>query len=109
MNGSILILGNFLSKAGGSRGVCEELAERLAARDWHVLTASAKRPKLLRLSDMLLTVLKHRQKYAVAQVDVFSGPAFFWAEAVCALLRRLGKPYVLTLHGGNLPEFAKRW
>src|SRR5206468_11972206 len=24
-------------------------------------------------------------------------------------LRRLNRPYVLALHGGNLPEFAKRW
>ncbi len=32
-----------------------------------------------------------------------------WAEAVCATLRAANKPYVLTLHGGNLPEFAARW
>jgi glycosyltransferase involved in cell wall biosynthesis len=108
VKGSVLIIGNFLSGAGGSRGVCEELAQRLEERDWQLLTASAKRPKILRIADMLLTVWKQREQYAVAQVDVFSGPAFFWAEAVCSLLRRLGKPYVLTLHGGNLPQFAKR-
>jgi glycosyltransferase involved in cell wall biosynthesis len=32
-----------------------------------------------------------------------------WAEMVCWTLRRLRKPYVLTLHGGNLPTFAARW
>jgi len=25
------------------------------------------------------------------------------------VLRRLGKPYMVTLHGGNLPHFARRW
>jgi glycosyltransferase involved in cell wall biosynthesis len=45
----------------------------------------------------------------VAQVVVFSGPAFIWAEAACAALRLVGKPYVLTLHGGALPAFAVRW
>jgi glycosyltransferase involved in cell wall biosynthesis len=44
----------------------------------------------------------------VACVDVFSGAAFLWAEAACAILRQRQKPYVLILHGGNLPEFAKR-
>jgi glycosyltransferase involved in cell wall biosynthesis len=42
-------------------------------------------------------------------VDVFSGPAFIWAELVCQTLRVAGKPYILTLHGGNLPAFAQRW
>src|SRR2546427_398752 len=63
VKGSVIIVGNFLSGAGGSRGVCEELAERLATQDWQVLTASAKRPRLLRIADMLLTVLKHHREY----------------------------------------------
>jgi len=109
MNRSVLIIGNFLSGAENSRGVCEGLAERLAGNGWRVLTASHKRPRLLRLADMILTTLRHRQQYSVAQIDVFSGPAFFWAEAVGWTLRRLGKPFVLTLHGGNLPQFAARW
>ena len=57
---------------------------------------------------MLLTTWRNRQRYQVAQVDVYSGLSFFWAEVVCRLLRFLGKPYILTLHGGNLPTFARR-
>jgi glycosyltransferase involved in cell wall biosynthesis len=109
MRNSVLMIGNFLSATGGSRGVCEELAERLVADGWGVLCASRKRSKFLRLADMVLTAVKKRHEYAIAQVDVFSGPAFFWAEAACWTLRRLGKPYALTLHGGNLPEFAAKW
>ena len=52
-------------------------------------------------------VWSQRREYSVAQVAVFSGPAFVWAEAACALLRRIGKPYILCLHGGNLPQFAQ--
>ena len=109
MERSVLIVGNFLSASGGSRGVCEELAERLVGTGWRVLTASRKRPKVFRLADMVLSAVKHRHEYSIAQVDVFSGPAFFFAEAVGCTLRRLKKPYVLTLHGGSLPEFAQRW
>ncbi len=109
MPDSILMVSNFLSaSAGTSRGVCEDLAERLAARGWAVVTTSDRWNKLTRLADMLRTVWQRRRDYRVAQVDVFSGPAFVWAELVCRALRWLGKPYALTLHGGDLPGFAQR-
>lgn len=104
----ILLVGNFLSATHGVRGVCEELALRLRADGWPVLTTSARPNRAARLLDMLGTAWRERGVYAAAQVDVYSGAAFFWAEAVCRLLDHLGKPYVLTLHGGNLPEFARR-
>lgn len=104
----VLLVGNFLSATHGVRGVCEELASRLQTDGWPVLTTSARSNRAARLCDMLATVWRERSVYAVAQVDVYSGAAFFWAEAVCRLLGHLGKPYVLTLHGGNLPSFARR-
>jgi glycosyltransferase involved in cell wall biosynthesis len=103
-----LIVGNFLSKTSGSRGVCEDGAEFAGRAGWRVLTTSDRPGRLARLLDMLYTVWNKRNQYRVAVVDTFSGPAFFWAEAVCDLLRRLGKPYILVLHGGNLPEFSNR-
>jgi glycosyltransferase involved in cell wall biosynthesis len=58
---------------------------------------------------MIMTVWRFRRLYTVANVDVYSGRAFLWAEVVCHLLRMLRKPLILTLHGGGLPDFAKRW
>ena len=109
MRQSVLIVGNFLSATPNSRSVCEELAERLALGGWSVITASDKPGRVARLLDMLRTAWGRRHEYAVAQVDVYSGRAFIWAEATCRVLRQAGKPYVLTLHGGNLPAFARRW
>jgi glycosyltransferase involved in cell wall biosynthesis len=103
------MIGNFLSCHGLGRGVCEDLAERLDRAGWRVHRTSTARARLPRLGEMLSTVWRRRREYAVAQVDVYSGPAFVWAEAVCWMLRRADKPYILTLHGGNLPEFARRW
>jgi glycosyltransferase involved in cell wall biosynthesis len=103
------VVGNFVSRWDPYRGVCEDLAERLAGRGWAVVTASSRPAKLPRLLDMVGTAWRRRHDYDVAQVDVFSGPAFLWAEAVCWTLRRARKPYVLTLHGGTLPRFARRW
>ena len=109
MSSSVLVIGNFLSSSVGTRGVCEDLSVRLRELGWSVLTASSRRHRLARLWDMVATTWRLRRRYHVAQVDVFSGPAFLWAEAVCFTLRRAGKPYVLTLHGGSLPDYAERW
>jgi glycosyltransferase involved in cell wall biosynthesis len=106
---SILIVGNLLSSTLGVRSVSEDLADRLSNAGWNVLAASDKPGRLPRLLDMARTVWLRRRDYEAANVEVFSGPAFFWAEVVCLLLRLLGKPHILTLHGGSLPEFSRRW
>lgn len=101
----VLLVGNFLSRSIATRGVGEDLAEHLAADGWTVLTTSSYPGRFHRVWDMLTTCWRSRSRYAVAQVEVYSGAAFIWAELVAALLRRIGKPYVLTAHGGSLPEF----
>lgn len=106
---SVLLIGNFLSTSLGTKGHSEELARRLAQGGWQVITASEKPNRLARLADMVATVWRERSRYRVAHIEVFSGAAFFWAEVVCHNLRLLGKPYIFTLHGGNLPVFARRW
>ena len=104
----VLIISNMLSGAGLARGASEELADRMRGLGYPVTAASSIPNRGLRLLDMLVATWKHRHSYAVALVDVFSDASFFWAEAVCQLLRRLDKPYILTLRGGNLPAFAAR-
>lgn len=104
----ILLVGNFLSAKGKNRGVSEDLACRLSANGWAVVTTSSYTYGLLRLLDMLYTTWCRRLEYDVAHIDVFSGNAFYWSEAVAYSLRLLKKPIVLTLRGGNLPIFAKR-
>lgn len=105
----ILLIGNFLSGGGGFHCFGEDLAAHLVAAGWPIVMASQKRGKLQRLLDMLWTVWRQRHAYKVAYVEVYSGLAFCWAEMVCWLLRRCGRPYILMLHGGNLPVFARHW
>lgn len=103
------MVGNFASSWGATATVAEGLAQRLVAKGWQVITTSHKKPRVERLSDMLLTTWRRRSEYDVAIVEVFSGQAFAWAEMTCHLLQALGKPHVLSLRGGSLPEFATRW
>ncbi len=90
-------------------GYTPQLVSKLTERGWHITTTSRRSHRLARALDMCLTAWRARHRYTVAQVDVFSSPAFLWAEAVTGMLRLLGKPYILTLHGGNLPTFARHW
>lgn len=103
----VLLIGNYFSGLSGTRGVGQDLAVALKTAGWSVLTSSSCRGRVARLLDFLLTVWRYRRHYHVAHIDVYSGPAFVWAELVCLALRMLKKPYALTLRGGNLPGFAQ--
>jgi glycosyltransferase involved in cell wall biosynthesis len=103
----VLFIGTFPPTEIGSRGPAEGLAERLRQAGFVVILTSRRRSRLSRVIDLLLTTWLARRAYDLAHVDVYSGAAFRWAEWVTWLLRAMGKPFVLTLHGGNLPEFAR--
>lgn len=105
----VLLIGNFLSSKGGRRSVCEDLAQELQSQGWLTTCASDRTKPIEKLRHILGTVWSRRYAYSVAQIDVFSGKAFVWAIASCLLLRALSRPYILTLHGGNLPKFALKW
>lgn len=105
----LLLVGNFLSTKGGNRSVGEELAEHLQEEGYSVVAASHWRFRPLRLLDMLFTAWIFRNEYQAAYVEVYSGAAFLWAEAVSLILVFIKKPFVLALHGGNLPTFSDSW
>lgn len=109
MNPSILIVGNFLSAKSRNRTIAEELTLRWNEAGYLIITTSRLNSRPLRLLDMLSTAFFQRKNYQIAYVEVYSGGAFLWAEMVSKLLDVLQKPYILALHGGNLPDFARRW
>src|SRR5262249_2285392 len=88
----VLIVGSFVGNLALSRYVGGALAERLNEAGWMCTATSRKAGRVARLVDMLKTSWKSREDYSLAIVETYSGPAFFWAEAVCWLLRRLRKP-----------------
>jgi glycosyltransferase involved in cell wall biosynthesis len=102
------IAANFLSSDGGSRSVVEDLAERMRAGGYELVTASHHRGGLARGAHMLATALLGRARYDAAVVDLYSGRAFLIGEALSFVLKLLGRPFVLVLRGGSLPRFAER-
>ena len=104
----LLLVGNHFSDSAHNQNAWQDLAYNLRETDYSVITVSNKKSKVLRLWDMLWTILRQRNEYKLVQVDVFSGPAFTWAFLSTWLAKRLRKPVILTLHGGNLPGYASR-
>jgi len=109
MNPCILLIGNFLSGHGYTRQFIEDLADHLQSAGWKVICISKILTRPLRLLDMAITILVRRKEYTVCHIVIFSGPAFIWAETACWMLKVLRKPFLISLHGGNLPVFARRW
>jgi len=104
---TILFVGNYFKSDKSNQNIWFEIPERLKQHGWQTLVTSKKVSKPSRLLDMLWTIFSKRNLYNVALVDVFSGPAFIWAEMSARLLKILKKPFVLNLRGGNLPAFAE--
>jgi hypothetical protein len=103
----IIFIGNFLHETMKTIGPSAEIADKLAKMGWKVITTANKQNKIKRPFKKVLEAYCYRSSYDIAHVDVYSGPAFFWAEAAVWTLTLLGKPYVLTLQGGNLSAFAR--
>ncbi len=104
----VLHIGNFLSRHGKTTQQIEDLADRLAACGWSILRTSSRLNRAARLADMLTTIVRRRKQYEVAHIALFSGAAFLWADCSARLLRAIGRPFVVSLHGGNLPRYTAR-
>src|SRR5215471_9431788 len=105
----VLFVGSFVPGSALGRYPSADLAGRLSTLGWTALLTTRRESRLARLIDTLWTILHKKTEFDLAVVDVFSGRAFVLAEAAVHLLRFLGKPFILVLHGGNLPEFSRRW
>lgn len=93
---------------GWVTGQGEVLAEHLSGDGVEVHTASAVVGRAGRALDTVRRVRSWRGSVDVVIVLGYSGGAFALTDLGARTARRLGVPVVLWLHGGNLPEFARR-
>lgn len=109
VNLKILMVSNNFSTGENYGGVCKDLAKLFAANGSRVTITSKWKNRYLRPLNMLQVACTKRDQYDIAQIDLFSGAAFFWAELVANFLLKLKKPFILSLHGGNLPNFSRKY
>lgn len=86
----------------------ERLAERLASDGFVVRTTSGRIGRIARAIDTARSVHGWSGEVDVVVVMVFSGPAFAITSLACRTAGTARLPVVLWLHGGNLPDFARR-
>lgn len=80
-----------------------EVHGALLESHYRVIYASGKRPKLLRMLEMIQVLLHHRKSVDYVLIMVYSTLNFNFAWVMALLCRCLKKPYIACLHGGNLP------
>lgn len=86
----------------------EVLVELFENRGYQALSTSPLRQPILRLADILRCLRRWRREIDLVILSVFSGWSFLTTDAASLQVRRLGLPLVCFLHGGALPDFARR-
>ena len=101
----LLFIGSFLSSSKGTLGPSEQISRELRNLRYYVHLTSVISSKRKRLMNMIVNILFGTRNIKFLHIDVFSGNGFYYS-ILCALFGRLRrKKYILTLHGGMLPEF----
>ena len=106
MNSKIIYIGNEAGHRGTPTSI-DTFTPLLRKEGLLVVTASAKKNKLLRLLDMLVTVWRHRKTASYVLIDTYSTRNFWYAYAVAVLCQKLHLKYIPILHGGELPRRLK--
>lgn len=104
----ILYIGNKLAIHGQSPTSIDTLTLGFREEGYGVVAASSKRNRLMRLGDMMLTLIQNRRKVDIVLIDTYSTQNFYYAIILAGLSRFFKLPYIPILHGGNLSKRLKR-
>ncbi len=100
---NVLFIGNYLSKQTGTMSISETISKNLDGKKFNSFLCSHIRNKFFRLLDFIIKTSFYN--YDIIQIDVFSGPAFNISMITSLIAKMRGKKIILTLRGGNLPNY----
>lgn len=102
----ILYIGNKLTKHGNTPTSVEILGN-LLNKDFEIVLKSDKKNKLLRLVDMLFSIVKYRKKTKFLLIDTYSTSNFYFAVSGAIVAKAVKVKYIPLLRGGDLPNRIK--
>ncbi len=106
----ICVIGNILGRNPGYVTTQGQILADLLSGDGHkVISASSRLNRFLRFGEIVATVLKCRNSTDVLILEVYSGVYFVLVDVVGLISKYLGIHSIFVLHGGNLPEFSRRY
>jgi len=103
---TLLYIGNELLVHGKTPSSIDTLSPQLG-EFCEVITTSKKQNPLLRLIDMLATIIKYRKTVDTILIDTYSTNNFYFAFLASRLAQFFNIEYFTYLHGGNLPARLK--
>lgn len=85
------------------------IADMFSTEGFEVTSVSSRLNRVLRLSEVVFTLIRGSSRYDVVVLETFSGLSFVMADVASRLCDLKNLPLVMFLHGGNLPAFAGNW
>ncbi|MDN3492406.1 glycosyltransferase family 4 protein [Winogradskyella bathintestinalis] len=104
---NVLYIGNNLKTKTSNISGIQTLGALLEQEGYTMYYASSKANKLLRLLDMIWSILKFHKNVDFVLIDTYSTVNFYYALVISQLCRLLKIKYVPILHGGNLEHRLK--
>lgn len=99
---NLLYIGNKLINSGLNATTIDVLSKHLKNEGFDVISTSTKKNQLLRLLDMIFSIIKYNNVDYVL-IDTYSTSAFWYAFFTSQFCRLFNLKYIPILHGGNLP------
>lgn len=104
----LLYIGNELEDRGGAPTSIDKLSPLFKDEGFEVKTSSSHKNQVLRLSEMLTSIIKNKSWVNYVLIDTYSTRNFWYAVLAAQLCRNLQIDYILLLHGGELPLRLKK-
>ncbi len=105
---NLLYIGNKLVSTKTNITTIDTLGSLLKEEGYNIKFSSNKQSKLIRLLDMVFTVLRYGRNVDYVLIDTYSTLNFYYAFVISQLCRFLKIKYIPILHGGDLPQRLKR-
>ncbi len=99
----ILYAGNILSEHGFTPTFIETLAPKIS-QSYILKFVSRKKGQLSRLSDMISSLMKNKNKLELVLIDSYSMRAFWYTYILAYLCKHYAIPYMPILRGGGYPD-----
>jgi glycosyltransferase involved in cell wall biosynthesis len=104
----LLYIGNMLEARGGAPTQIDFLSKKFRELGYEVVAVSTKKNKILRLCEMLWSIIGYKNSTDLVLIDTYSTSNFWYAVLAGRLSRLLKLPYIPILHGGNLTDRLER-
>ncbi|HAF61784.1 MAG TPA: glycosyl transferase family 1 [Anaerolineaceae bacterium] len=94
--------------SGGNLTMGHIIADKFNQAGYPIVLASSKNNKVIRLFDMLFTILSRHRDIDILIIQVYSGLSFIYVDICSWLGKFLGLPMIFHVHGGNIPNLVER-